>query len=238
MSTNPRSLRDFHDQYGISAICRRHFGYKKPVSDAEMGGYPTRGALTYMRALERGRMGLTHDKAAKAYIQGVRLTALGIVVAQVIVGDDQRNWDGGNATAEALSHDQSAVVPVFTSPAVTYPHYTTFGVVRAALEAHGDYAVHAYLAGAIKGIWSEPAEVFEARILAAVQASYEVSGPVLFDLNFEQITLLYFLLVQGLKRGEIPFAKGSWCPTMGGGVVISADRTQAMEFRPDLTLVE
>lgn len=215
-----RTLRDFQNQFGISAICRRHFAYRKPVSDEEMGGYPARGALTYLRAFERGRLGLTASEVIKAYQQGEKLAALGVNLLTVITGDDQRNFDGGSATAEAMGKTLGLVVPVFTSPAVTYPHYTAFPVVRDALAQYGDYAVHAYLAGAIDRLWSESAATFEARILSAMKDDLG-GGRTLFDLNFEQITLLYFRLVKGLERSAIPFEPGSWTPKMGGGVVLS-----------------
>ncbi len=232
------NLKDFANQFGISAIARRHFAYRKPVSDAELGGYSTRGALTYMRALEASRMGLSHLEAHKAFEQGRQLVELGITPGLIITGCDQRNQDGGHATAEGISLAGTTQPSVFTSPAVTYPHYTSFEMVKSALETHGDLAVHRVLAGQLHGIWSEPALVFDARILAAVQADYGVDGPVLFDLNFEQITLLYFRLVRKLELCEIPFDDKAWMPKLGGGVVISADRKTAMEFAADLTVVE
>lgn len=237
MTTSPKTLREFANAHGISAICRRHFGYTKPVSDTELGGYATRGALTYMRALEHSRLGLTFREGEKAYKQGQALVALDLVPGLVITGIDQRNLDGGRFTAEAIADLKAGSPRVYTSPAVTYPHYTDFETVRAALAEFEDYAVHRYLAGALAGIWSEPVEVFEARLIAAVKADYGIAS-VLFDLNFEQITLLYFLLVKGLKRSEIPFEKGSWCPKMGGGIVLSHDRQVAAEFNADFAIVE
>ncbi|MBI5728233.1 MAG: hypothetical protein HY984_00590 [Candidatus Magasanikbacteria bacterium] len=232
------NLKDFAAEYGISALARRHFGYRKPVSDAELGGYAMRGALTYMRALERSRLGLTHEEAAKAYAQGRQLVELGIVPAIVIVGDDQRNLDGGLATAEGIKAVGGPSPAVRTSPAVTYPHYGDFATVRSALAADEDFAVHRYLAtGLPMLLWSEPPAVFELRITAAILADYGVA-PVLFDLNFEQVTLLKFLHVDGLARTAIPFAKGAWCPKMGGGIVYSADRQVVREFLPDLTIAE
>lgn len=225
------NIRDFADKFGISAIVRRHFGYRKPVSDQEMGGYPTRGALTYMRAFDKSRLGLTHQESAKAFAQGQKLGELAVAPGLIICGDDLRNFDGASATAEALA------IPVITSPAVTYPHYTGFAKTRDSAEQYGDYNVHRYLASGEPGLlWSETPETFEARITSAVLSHY--GSPVLFDLNFEQVTLLYFLHVKGLKRQEIPFDKGAWTPKMGGGIVYSEDRKVAMEFLPDFTIVE
>lgn len=232
------TIADFVREYGVSAVARRHFGYNKPVSDGELGGYPTRGALTYTRTLDHSRLGLTFKEGEKAYNQAGQFAAHGVVPALIIAGADQRNFDGARFTAEGFGDLPGGTAPRFyTSPAVTYPHYTDFTSVQQALSEHGDYAVHAYLAGALQGIWSEPPEVFEARIVAAITANYS-QGPVLFDLNFEQVTLLYFRLVKGLKREQIPFANGSWTPTMGGGIILSADRKIASEFKPDLTIVE
>lgn len=233
-----KTLLDFACEFGISAIARRHFAYRKPVSDKELGGYSVRGALTYARALEASRLGLTTEAVIKAYEQGRQLRDMCITPELIITGCDQRNQDGGNATAEGLVASGGAIVPVYTSPAVTYPHYTNFEFVRSALAQYEDLAVHRHLAGQFQGLWSEPVSVFDARILAAFQADYGVAGPVLFDLNFEQITLLYFRLVQKLQLSEIPFETGAWMPKMGGGVVLSADRSVAREFAPDLTIVE
>ena len=232
------NLHDFAMQFGISAIARRHFGYRKPVSDTELGGYSIRGTLTYMRALEASRMGLSHLEAHKAFEQGQQLVQLGIAPSLIITGCDQRNQDGGNATAEGIAVAGALPPSVFTSPAVTYPHYTSFAVVKDALEKYGDNAVHRMLAGQLSGIWSEPASVFDARICGSFTADYGVIGPVFFDLNFEQITLLYFRFVRGLELKEIPFEEGSWMPKMGGGVILSADRKVAREFASDLTIVE
>lgn len=231
------NIRDFAEQYGISAIARRHFAYRKPVSDDELGGYPIRGALTYMRAFDRGRLGLTHAGSVKAFEQGICLGAMHIVPHLIIVGDDQRNLDGGFSTAEGIKEAAGADIPVLTSPAVTYPHYTYFGITRDCLGKFEDYAVHRYLGGQdLLRLWSEPPAVFEARVTAAVLADYN-GAPILFDLNFEQITLLYFLHVRGIRREEIPCGKKAWKPTMGGGIVYSADREVAMEFAPDFSMV-
>jgi hypothetical protein len=132
---------------------------------------------------------------------------------------------------------------------VTYPHYPFPDWLKIEAKRQGDYMVHAYLAGSggfectpehrdSTGCWSEPPEVFEARVVSAVTAKYPLRTPVLFDLNFEQLTLLYFLHVKGLKRQQIPFEKGAWVPTKGGGIVYSSDFKVAKEFRPDLTIVE
>lgn len=233
-----KTIKDFAAEFGVSAIARRHFAYRKPVSDREMGGYAVRGALTYMRALEKDRMGLSHLEAAKAFDQGRQLVELGIVPKLIIAGCDQRNMDGANATAEGITAAGGSFTAVFSSPAVTYPHYTGFALVQSMLAQYEDLAVHRMLAGQLQGLWSEPASVFDLRVLAAVQADYGVNGPVFFDLNFEQITLLYFRLVQKLQLNEIPFQAGAWMPKMGGGVVISADRKTAKEFAADLTIIE
>lgn len=236
------NLKDFAAQYGIHAIARRHFAYRKPVTDAELGGYATRGALTYMRALEASRMGLTHVEAVKAFEQGRRLISeMWIAPKVIIAGCDQRNLDGANATAEGIAAAGGTQPQVFSSPAVTYPHYTSFPVVKEALEQYGDLAVHRVLAGQLHGLWSEPANVFDARLCAAFTADYDGfvgGGPVFFDLNFEQITLLYFRFVRGFELSEIPFEDGAWMPKLGGGIVLSYDRLTAREFAPDLTIIE
>lgn len=236
------NIADFSKKHGVSALVRRHFGYRKPVSDGELGGYPVRGALTYMRVLERGRLGLTFVEARKAFDQGGQLVALGVVPELIISGDDQRNFDGGNATAEGIKAAGGQDVRVWTSPAVTYPHYAGFERVKEALEKHGDLAVHHALRGGLY-LWTEPVACLEARLLAAVLGYYEderttAIHPILFDLNFEQITLLYFRLVAGIEFRDIPCDKGAWQPKMGGGIIISADRKIAREFLPDLSIVE
>lgn len=231
-----RTIKDFADKFGVSAIARRHFSYNKPVTDKEMGGYSVRGALTYMRALEHNRLGLTFKEGRNAYEQGEALIKLGVLPQRIIAGTDQRNYDGARFTAEALT-DLGHPTAYYTSPAVTYPHYTEFGLVEAALRQFEDFAVHRTLAGQLTGLWSEPVSVFEARIIAGLTADYGVV-PILFDLNFEQITLLYFRLVQRLELKDIPFEAGAWKPKMGGGVVISADRQVAREFLPNFTIAE
>lgn len=233
------NLKDFSDRFGIAAIVRRHFGYRKPVSDKQMGGYPVRGALTYMRALDPGTLGLTHLESAKAFEQGRTLASLGSAITPrlIITGIDQRNRDGGNSTAEGIENAGQAIPPVWPQPAVTYPYYVNYEESRAAIEADHDFVPHRYLAGKGQQIWSEPPAVFKGRLVIAVHADYRVS-PVLFDLNFEQLVLLYYTDVAKVELADIPFNPGAWVPTMGGGIVYSEDRKVAMEFRPDLTIVE
>lgn len=237
-----KTIKNFAAEFGVSSIARRHFGYRKPVSDSEMGGYATRGALTYMRAFESDRMGLSHVEAAKAFEQGRALAKeLWAPPRVIIAGCDQRNQDGANATAEGVGAAGKTQPAVYTSPAVTYPHYTDFTKVKSVLEQYGDLAVHRVLAGQLRGVWSEPASVFDARVCSAFTADYDgfgSDGPVFFDLNFEQVTLLYFRFVRKLELKDIPFEEGSWMPKLGGGVILSADKKTAKEFAADLTIVE
>jgi hypothetical protein len=228
-----QTLLSFFKEYGISAMVRRHFGYRKPISDSELGGYPTRGALTYTRAIERSKMGLLFLEAQKAFNQGRQLKEMGIIPKLIIAGNDQRNEDGANATAEAFD----PIVKVVTSPGVTYPHYFDFTGAKAAMAQYGDMAVHRNMAGKLENrLWTETPVMLDARLTKAIY-SEPLSGPLLYDLNFEQVTLLYFRTVAKMDLADIPYDDQAWQPRMGGGVVYSADRTIAREFTPDLTIV-
>ncbi|OGE73958.1 MAG: hypothetical protein A3C49_04115 [Candidatus Doudnabacteria bacterium RIFCSPHIGHO2_02_FULL_42_25] len=231
-------IREFAKRHGISVIVRRHFGYRKPVTDAQLTP-PVRAALTYSRNLDDRKLGLLSSEVVKAMDQGRLLVAMGITPRLVIVGDNQRNWDGGRSTAEAITDLTGLTVDVWTSPAVTYPHYANYeqSLVEFGGPDKGDFSPHRYLAGKTAGsFWSEPPHVFADRVSQSVLADYGVE-PVLFDLNFEQVTLCYYKHVKKLMLEQIP-TEGAWIPTMGGGIVYSSDRQIAMEFRPDLTINE
>lgn len=236
------NLKDFQTDYGIGAIVRRHFDYRSPFTAGNSALKPFNFPLVYSRSLDHGKLGLNCKGARAAIEQGQRLVELSTVPGAIICGCDQRNFDGANLTAEAIIErmPESSGLPVLTSPALTYPHYSYADQVKLAAEEFGDYMVHRNLAGeeAVEGLWTERPETFEARIVSGVMSDYPNLGTVLFDLNFEQLVLLYFLHVRGLKRVEIPFEKGAWVPTKGGGIVYSEDRTVVKEFHPDLTIVE
>lgn len=233
-----RNIGDFAHEHGIAAIVRRHFAYRQPASNADLGGYSVRGALTYSGNLDDRDLGLTFAESVKAYEQGNTLVVLGCTPGMIITGSHQRNRDGGRVTADGIFVAGGPEVLVTSSPAVTMPTYPSISETRKALEEYDDYAVHAYLAGKLdRRLWSESPQTFSTRVESAVADDYGVDGPVLFDLNFEALVLLYHRHVLGFTLGMISRDKSGWCPKNGGGLVYSLDRKIVREFAPDLNIV-
>lgn len=238
------NLRDFSDEHGeIQTIIRRHFDYEVPsgLESTAGGGYGSLlGALIYTRGLDSAKLGLTPEGAIQAFEHGEKLATMGVAPKTIICGIDQRNYDGARFTRAGIRKVSGIIVPYLTSPAVTYPHYSNPTQLANVIDQFADEMVHMYLAEQeeVRGLWTEPARVFEARIVSAITADYPNGTPVLFDLNFEQITLLYYLFIKKVKRLEIPFEKGNvWLPTKGGGIAIAIDKA-AVEFTPQLEVIQ
>lgn len=236
------NLKDFSDQHnGIKAIVRRHFDYEPVLATqaTQGGGYGSlAGALIYTRVIDPAKLGLSTKGVQGAINQGRKLAEMGIMPSIIICGIDQRNLDGARHTAGGIKEVSGEEIHYFTSPAVTYPHYRDPHQLSQAIDKYGDYIVHRYLAEReeVAGLWSEPASVFEARVVSAVMADYPEGAPVLFDLNFEQLVLLHFLHVEKIKRSGIPI-ENAWCPTKGGGIVYGVDG-QVAEFTPELEIIQ
>lgn len=235
------NIRDFATAHGLTAIVRRHAVYQKPVlpkvgDDKLMSSLMC--ALIYSRTIDPQLLGLNAAGRAMMYRQGELLVEMGILPELIISGSDQRNQDGAYETATAIRALTNRRTAFRAMQEVTYPKYDATRAYEA-WQQFGDMAAHMYLAGRpeVEGLWTESAEAFKTRITSAITASYPEGTPVLFDLNFEQITLLHFLHVEKVGLTGIPYGSDAWCPKNGGGIVYGADGAVA-EFNPDFTLVE
>ncbi len=228
------NIYDFAQHHGLKAITRRHFAYNKQVLPVDNNTLCT---LIYSRTICTEQLGLSGAGSDAAVKQCQLLAQLGILPKVMVSGIDLRNVDGARLTAAAIAVNSGKPVPCIKSPAVTYPYYDATATLKAYQE-FGDQAVHMYLAEKpeVAGLWTEPASVFEARITAAISANYPHGSPVLFDLNFEQMTMLHFLHVEKISRLDIPTDKNAWCPTMGGGIAYGTDGA-AMEFTPEFEMI-
>lgn len=231
---NMKNLGDFAKKYGVSTIMRRHFRYETPVGLEELvGGYPKRGAMTYTRVVQGNLLPLTVESCLKAHEQAKQLVAMGVTPTRLNCGTDQRNIDGARFSAAAIGGGMRW----YQSPAWTYPYYADLAQASAEIERHGDAVVHRYLAGdeTLEGLWVETRETFEARIVSSVLAKYPGSGPVLWDLNYEQMVVIYYRLFAELALDEIPHeGPGFWQPIYGCGLALSADRQMVVEFDEEL----
>lgn len=236
------NLKKFNDQYGISVLARRHFDYDNPSAQRRSIGKERETlsfAMVWGRQLDPAELGLSPKGTRDAFNQGVELARQSVIPSVIFYGSDQRNYDGARFTAAGVESITGKPVEFYRHMGVGYPVYRQPGQTEEALNAFGDLFVHRYLAEApgVEILWTETALSFENRIAGAVVEKYPSGTPVLFDLNFEQMTLLYYLHVLGVKRRKIPFERGVWTPTKGGGVVYGEDFQIAKEFRPDLTIV-
>jgi len=235
-------LRSFVEAHGVELIVRRHFDYDPGlpvVKETAAGAYGSlSGAMIYARCLDPAKLGLSARGVVDAIEQGKALARMDIIPAAIICGIDQRNRDGARLTAAGIKEITGQDVSYYTSPAATYPHYSDPQQLAQAIEQFDEYMVHMYLAGdeRVAGLWTEPADVFAGRIEAAVRANYSFGEPILFDLNFEQLTLLYYSWVKEVEPCDIP-VQGGWCPTKGGGIIWGEGEAVGV-FNPDLTLVE
>jgi len=229
------NIRDFSDKHGLKAIVRRHFVYNKPALPVDAN---TMCALIYSRTIDPSLLGLSEVGLAQAYRQGEQLVEMGIIPCRIVSGTDLRNTEGARQTAAAIRAATNKRMPFMAAPGVTYPYYDATKVVPA-WEQFGDMAAHAYLAGRpeVDGLWTETADAFEERIVSAINNLGHHEGPVLFDLNFEQLVLLHYTDVKHWPRPSIPYDNSAWIPKNGGGIVYGEDGTVA-EFNPDFTLVE
>lgn len=232
------NLREFADQHGgVNRLFRRHFEYEVPVEVPKTdhgGNKSVIGGMVYSRALDFAKLGLSPDGAIHAMEQGRLLAEMQIIPTVILSGNDQRNRDGARFSVAGIKEITSESIPFYTVPAVTYPHYCDPFEIDQATAVHGDAIVHMCLKGSLK-LWTEPPDVFEARIVSAVRASYRWEDPILFDLNFEQMVLLYFRLLKKVQRTEIP--TDGWCPKYGDTIVIANDGTVAL-FNANLELIE
>lgn len=234
-----KTLKGFADEHGVHAIVRRHFRYAVPAGVEEMlGGYPGRGALTYARIIERNLLPLTCASCEQAREQGRWLAQAGIVPERIVSGIDQRNIDGARWSAYGVGLE-TGEEPVFhQNPAVTHPYYGDPREIKALIEQHMDSVVHRWLRGekGFERFCTEDRHTFKGRILSSIMADQD--GSVLWDLNFEAIVLLHYLLVVGIDLDEIPIEGDKyWEPKYGWGIAVSADRQWAVEFGEDLNLV-
>ncbi len=231
---NTATIADFAKRHnGIRVIARRHAAYNKPALQVDA---ITMASLIYSRTIDPQLLDLNAEGAKMMYEQGELLAEMSLVPDRIITGIDLRNWEGGLQTAAAIKAKTKIEVPCHRSPAVTYPYYDATKVAAAWVQ-YGDQAVHAYLAEqpGTEGLWTESAGDFMNRIEMSV-ASVAWPGTTLFDLNFEQLTLLHYIHVEKIQRQDIPFDKSAWIPKNGGGIVYGNDGAVA-EFNPDFTLV-
>ena len=226
------TIRDFSDNHGLKAIVRRHAVYCKPSLPVDAN---IMCALIYSRTIDSNLLGLSVEGMEMMFHQGELLAEMGIVINRIITGIDLRNYEGGIMTAAGINRHLTYKIPVLRSPAVTYPYYDPTKV-PAVWEKYGDMAVHAYLSGrpGTEGLWTESADEFNERIYSAIHNTDYSCGPVLFDLNFEQLVSLHY--AKALRK-HIPCDGSAWIPKNGGGIVYGTDGTVA-EFNPDFTLVE
>ncbi|MBI5530798.1 MAG: hypothetical protein HY918_04890 [Candidatus Doudnabacteria bacterium] len=233
---NTATIADFVNENGVRAIVRRHATYNKPSLPVDNN---TMCALIYSRAIDSNLLGLNAEGSAMMFRQGELLAEMGVRPAKIITGIDLRNYEGGLQTAAGVKKICDYPLSVLRSPAVTYPYYDATKVVPA-WEQFGDFAAHAYLADSpeLQGLWTETADVFDDRIHSAINniGRFHLSGPVLFDLNFEQLVLLHYMDVKGFARKHIPYDPSAWVPKNGGGIIYAPNGVVA-EFNPDFTLV-
>lgn len=235
------NLEQFREAHGIAAIARRHFAYDNPSANhRHIGNANLSFAMVWSRQLDPAELGLSPTGAKDAFNQGMELARQGVIPSIIFCGCDQRNYDGARFTAAGVEEVSKTSVWFCKHAGIGYPVYSLPARTEKALGEYGDPFVHRYLAERpeVERLWTETAAGFETRIVGAVIEAYPAGTPVLFDLNFEQMVLLYHLHVLKVERQAIPFEKGAWIPTKGGGVVYGRDFLVAKEFRPDLTVVE
>lgn len=229
------TIRDFAQMHGLKAIVRRHAVYNKPPLPVD-GNLMC--ALIYSRTIDPAQLGLNDEGAGMMYRQGELLAEMGIVPELIITGIDLRNAEGGQFTAAAIKKATGKTVPCQKSPAVTYPHYDAVKALEA-WQKFGDMAAHMYLAGCpeVDGLWTESVLQFADRILHPFHVTSGHNGPVLYDLNFEQLLVLHFADVERIKNwNEVPYGSDAWCPKNGGGIAYGADG-MVMEFTPDFEMI-
>jgi len=224
-----------HD--GVHRLCRRHFEYEVPVHvpKTDHGGNKSIfGGMVYSRAMDHSKLGLTPIGANRAMKQGRLLAEMNLIPSVIISGIDQRNYDGARFTVAGISEVTSQSVPFCPSPAVTYPYYFDPFETAEATDEFGDAVPHKCINDTLR-LWTESSQVFEARIMSAVQGKCRWEDPILFDLNFEAIVLLYYRLLKGVELYQIP--DDGWCPNYGDFIVTAADGAVAL-FNAELELIE
>ncbi|MCL5009223.1 MAG: hypothetical protein M1400_02680 [Patescibacteria group bacterium] len=234
------NIRDFSEMHGLKAIVRRHAVYEKPALPVVGDNNAMNSlmcALIYSRTIDPKLLGLNKTGREMMYRQGELLVKMGILPELIISGVDQRNQDGARESAAAIRALTNRRTAFRAMQKVTYPKYDATRAYEA-WQQFGDMAAHMYLAGRpeVKGLWNESAEAFEARITSAVTADYSEGAPVLFDLNFEQLTLLHFLHVEKIGLTDIPYGPDAWCPKNGGGIAYGTDG-MVMEFDPEFQMI-
>ena len=233
-------LATFAAQHGGLALAiRRHFQSRKV---RELDGFvdkTTAKVLRLARHLDDAQQGLSVEGEKNAFRQGQRLVEIGLIPGAIATGTDDRNLDGGLATAEGIFAASGPNVPVMRSPGITYPYYGDTRKARDLLGKYGDAAAARHLSGLFpetRGLWVESVAAFEARLMGAVDSIAQRGSEFgdefeLWDLNYEQMVLLRHRLIIGSPLSEIDLETLE--PLHGAGIAIAKDGTIA-EFTADL----
>lgn len=236
-------LKEFSAQHGgLVLVIRRHFESRKVAAVKSIIDKSVAIELRLGRHLDDAQQGLSSMGAANAFTQGAKLAHLGLVPVAIITGWDQRNLDGGLATAEGIADASGPAVPVYRNPGVTYPYYGDPQVGTACLAKWGDPAVHRHLSGALpetRGLWVESVSAFHARLMGAIEgvtthSSEFGDGFELWDLNYEQMVLLHQTLVAKRPLEEIDI-DDPYDPDYGAGIAIAKDGA-IVEFTRELQI--
>lgn len=234
-------LKEFSAQHdGLTLVIRRHFESRKVRGLVDIVDKTTAKILRLARHLDDSQQGLSVVGEQNAFQQGRRFVELDLIPGAIVTGTDDRNLDGGLATAEGISAAGGVPVPVVRSPGITYPYYGDVHKARDLLAQYGDDVVALHLSGRrpneTRGLWTEAPSAFEARLVGAVNAVKQCGSQFspwfeLWDLNFEQMVLLRWLFT----KGPLDSLSHASEPLHGAGLVIAKDGTVA-EFTADLVI--
>lgn len=234
------NLQEFSGEHGrIEAIFRRHHEYRKPK-----GNSPEAMAQIYIRQVSTHLCYLTPVGIKAAFKQGEVLCAMGIIPKTMFCGIDLRNWQGAKITADAIFENSNQRPDVLSLPVMTYPVYRRADQTAQAIEKFGDFMVHRYLNSfnrdLLSDLWTETAEMFVARISMAIEQILSFpspyDSPVLFDLNYETLVVLFYKLYVLAELRDIP-DEGGWEAENGGGIVYAKDKTIAV-FDSGLNIID
>lgn len=237
------NLKQFSDEHnGLSVAIRRHLESRKVEAVKALLTPAVALALRLSRHLDDDQQGLSFEGEKHAFEQGELFANIDLVPVVIVCGTDQRNLDGGLATAEGIAKVSKHKVPVVRSPGITYPYYGDPKVAADILGRWDHQAPHRHYSGQFttRGLWTESVAAVEARLMGAVAAvcagSEFGSGFELWDANFEQMILWDQLLVKERPLTEIAYEPGeAHDPPYGAGIAIAVDGTIA-RFRQDLTI--
>lgn len=235
-------LKEFSAQHGgLVLAIRRHFESRKV---RELDGFvdrTTAKVLRLARHLDDSQQGLSFEGEQNAWRQGQRLVEFGLIPVAIVTGTDDRNLDGGLATAEGIFASAGPNVSVMRSPGITYPYYGDTRRVRDLLGKYGDDVVALHLSGGrpdeTRGLWTEAPSAFEARLTGAVDSvkscgSQFGDGFELWDVNFEQMVLLRHRLV---TKSTLSTLSELHEPLYGAGIAVMKNGT-VTEFTADLEI--